>query len=47
MVTVITLVLVIPSITAAFGNISIISVLSGATIIMDGQSIGATTPDFH
>jgi len=43
-VTIITLVLVIPSITTAFGNISIISVPSGATIIMDGQSTGATTP---
>lgn len=44
MVTILILVLVIPSLATALGNISIISVPSGATIIMDGQSIGATTP---
>ena len=44
MVTILIMVLTIPSIATALGNISIISVPSGATIIMDGLSIGATTP---
>jgi len=44
MVAILSVMLLIPSLATAFGNITVSSVPSGATVIIDGVTIGATTP---
>jgi hypothetical protein len=43
-VMILSMMLLIPSLATAFGNITVSSVPSGATVIIDGVTIGATTP---